>query len=64
LRKIFGPVQNEDGSWRIRMNYTHELSGRLGLVLQRPTELDVSIRRNWTSPRDCSCTLTLLTTRC
>jgi hypothetical protein len=20
LRKIFGPVQNEDGSWRIRMN--------------------------------------------
>jgi Leu/Phe-tRNA-protein transferase len=20
-RKIFGPVQNEDGSWRIRMNY-------------------------------------------
>jgi len=21
LRKIFGPVQNEDGSWRIKMNY-------------------------------------------
>jgi hypothetical protein len=21
LRKIFGPVQNEDGSWRVRMNY-------------------------------------------
>jgi hypothetical protein len=21
LRKIFGPVQNEDGSWRIGMNY-------------------------------------------
>jgi len=21
LRKIFGPVQNEDGSWIIRMNY-------------------------------------------
>jgi hypothetical protein len=21
LRKIFGPVLNEDGSWRIRMNY-------------------------------------------
>jgi hypothetical protein len=21
LRKIFGPVQNEDGSWRIRMNF-------------------------------------------
>jgi hypothetical protein len=21
LRKIFGPVQNEDGSWRIRMNH-------------------------------------------
>jgi len=24
LRKIFGPVQNEDGSWRIGMN--HELN--------------------------------------
>jgi len=24
LRKIFGPVQNEDGSWRVRMN--HELN--------------------------------------
>jgi len=24
LSKIFGPVQNEDGSWRIRMN--HELN--------------------------------------
>jgi hypothetical protein len=24
LRKIFGPVQNEEGSWRIRMN--HELN--------------------------------------
>jgi hypothetical protein len=21
LRKIFGPEQNEDGSWRIRINY-------------------------------------------
>ena len=21
LRKIFGPMQNEDGSWKIRMNY-------------------------------------------
>ena len=21
LRKLFGPVQNEDGSWRIKMNY-------------------------------------------
>jgi hypothetical protein len=21
LRKIFGPVQNEDGSWKFRMNY-------------------------------------------
>jgi hypothetical protein len=21
LRKIFGPVQNEDGFWKIRMNY-------------------------------------------
>ena len=25
LRKMFGPVQNEGGSWRIRMN--HELNG-------------------------------------
>ena len=28
LRKIFGPVQNEDGSWRIRMNY--ELNELIG----------------------------------
>ena len=28
LRKIFGPVQNGDGSWRIRMNY--ELNGLIG----------------------------------
>ena len=28
LRKIFGPVQNEDGSRRIRMNY--ELNELLG----------------------------------
>ena len=21
MRKIFGPLQNEDGSWRIRLNY-------------------------------------------
>jgi hypothetical protein len=28
LRKIFGPVQNEDGSWRISMNY--ELNGLIG----------------------------------
>jgi hypothetical protein len=28
LRKIFGPVQNEDGSWRIRMNY--ELNEPIG----------------------------------
>jgi hypothetical protein len=27
LRKIFGPVQNEDGFWRIRMN--HELNDLL-----------------------------------
>jgi hypothetical protein len=27
-RKIFGPVQNEDGSWRIRMNY--ELNEPIG----------------------------------
>jgi hypothetical protein len=26
LRKILGPVQNEDGSWRIRMNYKYELN--------------------------------------
>jgi hypothetical protein len=25
LRKIFGPVQNEDGLWRMRMNF--ELNG-------------------------------------
>jgi len=29
LRKILGPVQNEDGSWRIRMNYElNELIGK------------------------------------
>jgi hypothetical protein len=28
LREIFGPVQNEDGSWRIRMNY--ELKDLIG----------------------------------
>jgi hypothetical protein len=28
LRKIFGPVQNEGGSWRIRMNY--ELIEQIG----------------------------------
>ena len=28
LRRIFGPVQNEDGSWRIRMNY--ELNELIG----------------------------------
>jgi len=27
LRKIPGPVQNEDGFWRIRMNY--KLNGRI-----------------------------------
>jgi hypothetical protein len=30
LRKIYGPVQNEDGSWRIRMNY--ELKELIGKV--------------------------------
>jgi ABC-type transport system involved in cytochrome c biogenesis ATPase subunit len=30
LRKIFGLVQNEDGSWRIRMNY--ELIGNADIV--------------------------------
>jgi hypothetical protein len=28
LRTLFGPVQNDDGSWRIRMN--HELSELIG----------------------------------
>ena len=28
LRKIFGPVQDKDGSWRIRMN--HELNELIG----------------------------------
>jgi hypothetical protein len=33
LRKIFGPVQNEDGSWRIRMNYElKELIGNADTV--------------------------------
>ena len=33
LRKIFGPVQNEDGSWRIRMNYElNELTGNAYIV--------------------------------
>ena len=33
MRKIFGPVQNEDGSWRIRMNYElNELIGNADIV--------------------------------
>jgi hypothetical protein len=33
LRKIFGPVQNEDGSWRIKMNYElNELTGNADIV--------------------------------
>jgi hypothetical protein len=33
LRKIFGPVQSEDGSWRIRMNYElNELIGNADIV--------------------------------
>jgi len=33
LRKIFGPVQNEDGSRRIRMNYElNELIGNSDIV--------------------------------
>jgi hypothetical protein len=33
LRKIFGTVQNEDGSWRIRMNYElNELIKNAGIV--------------------------------
>jgi hypothetical protein len=33
LRKIFDPVQNEDGSWRIRMNYEmNELTENADIV--------------------------------
>jgi hypothetical protein len=33
LRKIFGPMQNENGSWRIRMNYElNELIGNADIV--------------------------------
>jgi len=33
LRNIFAPVQNEDGSWRIRMNYElNELTGNADIV--------------------------------
>jgi len=33
LRKIFGLVQNEDGSWRIRMNYElNELTENADIV--------------------------------
>jgi hypothetical protein len=33
LRKILVPVQNEDGSWRIRMNYKlNELIGNADIV--------------------------------
>jgi hypothetical protein len=33
LRKIFGPVQNEDRSWRIRMNYElNKLIGNADIV--------------------------------
>jgi hypothetical protein len=33
LRKIFGPVQNEDGSWRIRKNYElNELTENVDIV--------------------------------
>jgi hypothetical protein len=33
LKKIFGPVQNEDESWRIRMNYElNELIGNTDIV--------------------------------
>jgi hypothetical protein len=33
LRKIFGPVQNEDGSWRIRTNYElNKLIGNADIV--------------------------------
>jgi hypothetical protein len=33
MRKIVGPVQNKDGSWRIRMNYElNELIGNVDIV--------------------------------
>ena len=33
MRKIFGPVQNEDGCWRIRINYElNELIGNADIV--------------------------------
>jgi hypothetical protein len=33
LRKIFGPVQNEGGSWRIRMKYElNELTGNADIM--------------------------------
>jgi hypothetical protein len=33
LRKIFGPMQNKDGSWRIRMNYElNKLIGNADIV--------------------------------
>jgi hypothetical protein len=33
LKKIFGPVQNKDGSWRIRMNYElNELIGNADIA--------------------------------
>jgi len=36
LRKIFDPVQNEDGSWRIRMNYElNELIGNADIVMYK-----------------------------
>jgi hypothetical protein len=34
LRKIFGPFQNGDGSWRIRMNYElNELTENVDIVI-------------------------------
>jgi hypothetical protein len=39
LRKIFGPVQNEDRSWRIRMNYElNELIGNADIVIFKKVE--------------------------
>jgi hypothetical protein len=33
LKNIFGPVQNEDGSWRIKMNYElNKLTGNADIV--------------------------------
>jgi hypothetical protein len=47
LRKIFGPVQNEDGSWRIRMNF--ELSN---LVKNADSEIHKKHKNSLARSRD------------